>query len=146
MIKPALASGQWVIGDRHDLSSQAYQGGGRQLGELLTPIKEAVLGDFKPDLTIYLDIDPALGLSRARARGELDRIEQNELAFFERARAVYLEHANNDSTIVTVDASQSLEQVQQDIKTIVSDFIKRHSPERGGNSPERGGNSLERGE
>jgi dTMP kinase len=126
VIKPALASGLWVVGDRHDLSSQAYQGGGRQLGNLLTPIKTAVLGDFKPDLTIYLDIDPELGLSRARARGELDRIELNELAFFERARAVYLEHANNDPAIVTVDASQSLGKVQQDITSIISDYIKRN--------------------
>jgi len=125
VIKPALANGQWVVGDRHDLSSQAYQGGGRELASVIAPIKQVVLGDFKPDLTIYLDIDPKLGLSRARARGELDRIEQNALSFFERARAVYLEHAANDETIMTVDASQSLAQVQQDIKTIVSQFIKR---------------------
>lgn len=126
IIKPALAAGQWVVGDRHDLSSQAYQGGGRQLGNLLRPIKEAVLGDFKPDLTIYLDIEPALGLSRARARGELDRIEQNELAFFERARTVYLAAADKDCSIVTVDASQSLEQVQLDLIKIVGDFIKKN--------------------
>jgi len=126
VIKPALANGQWVIGDRHDLSSQAYQGGGRQLADVIAPIKQAVLGDFKPDLTIYLDIDPALGLSRARARGELDRIEKNALSFFERTRAVYLAYAASDATIVTVDASQDLAAVQHDIKAVVSDFIKRN--------------------
>mgnify|MGYP000190298734 CR=1 FL=1 len=75
-IKPALADGIWVVGDRHDLSSQAYQGGGRGIdANLIGAIKRAVLGDFKPDLTLYLDIDPAIGLQRARHRGELDRIE-----------------------------------------------------------------------
>lgn len=126
VIKPALAEGKWVVGDRHDLSSQAYQGGGRQLADVIGPIKQAVLGDFKPDLTIYLDIDPELGLSRARARGELDRIEKNELSFFERTRTVYLAHAASDDSIITVDASQELAQVQQDIKHIVSDFIERN--------------------
>ena len=126
VIKPALAAGQWVIGDRHDLSSQAYQGGGRQLASQLQPIKEAVLGDFKPDLTLYLDIDPALGLTRASARGELDRIEQNELAFFERAREVYLHHASNDPSIVKIDAAQTLAQVQSDIRDALNKFIQEN--------------------
>jgi len=82
VIKPALAQGKWVVGDRHDMSSQAYQGGGRQLGAaFLTNLKKTVLGDFEPDLTLYLDIDPAVGLARARGRGELDRIEQQHLDF-----------------------------------------------------------------
>lgn len=59
VIKPALARGKWVVGDRHDLSSQAYQGGGRGLDRhLMTTLKNAVLGDFKPDFTLYLDIEP----------------------------------------------------------------------------------------
>ena len=92
VIKPALAQGKWVVGDRHDMSSQAYQGGGRQLGAaFLTHLKQIVLGDFEPDLTLYLDIDPAVGLARARGRGELDRIEQQHLDFFHRTRARYLE-------------------------------------------------------
>ncbi len=74
--KPALARGEWVVGDRHDMSSQAYQGGGRQIAlSTMQNLKQTALGDFKPDLTLYLDIDPKLGLERARGRGELDRIE-----------------------------------------------------------------------
>ncbi len=92
VIQPALAAGQWVLGDRHDLSSRAYQGGGRQIPDsLIDSIRLAVLGDVRPDLTLYLDIDPAIGLERARARGELDRIEQEQLAFFQRTRARYLQ-------------------------------------------------------
>lgn len=57
VIKPALARGSWVIGDRHDLSTQAYQGGGRQIDQsLLMALRNTVLGDFYPDLTIYLDV------------------------------------------------------------------------------------------
>ncbi|OIV45753.1 dTMP kinase, partial [Sodalis sp. TME1] len=87
VIKPALARGAWVVGDRHDLSSQAYQGGGRGMDtRLLQTLRDAILGEFRPDLTLYLDIPPALGLARARARGELDRSEVESLAFFERTR------------------------------------------------------------
>lgn len=115
-IKPALARGCWVVGDRHDLSSQAYQGGGRGIApELIQQIKQAVLGDFAPDLTLYLDIDPAVGLQRARERGELDRIEQEALAFFQRTRARYLELARQDKKIHIIDASQTPEQVQMAI-------------------------------
>jgi dTMP kinase len=123
VIKPALAAGEWVVGDRHDLSSQAYQGGGRGLTDIMVPIKEAVLGDFKPDLTIYLDIDPNIGLNRARARGELDRIEQNKIDFFERARTVYLNAAKFDDSVVQIDASQSIEQVANDIGQALSQFM-----------------------
>lgn len=112
-IKPALASDKWVVGDRHDLSSQAYQGGGRGIDAvLINQIKQAVLGDFAPDLTLYLDIDPAVGLERARQRGELDRIEQEALAFFQRTRVRYLELAKQDPTIHIIDAAQSPQQVQ----------------------------------
>ncbi|MDO6762193.1 dTMP kinase [Agarivorans sp. 1_MG-2023] len=123
-IKPALASGKWVIGDRHDLSSQAYQGGGRQLGvEKLAAIKQIAIGDFEPDLTLYLDIEPSLGLSRARHRGELDRIEQQALSFFERSRAVYLEQTESKSNIVKIDASQNIEQVASDISQHLKDYL-----------------------
>ncbi|MCF5860019.1 dTMP kinase [Aeromonas veronii] len=116
-IKPALADGVWVVGDRHDLSSQAYQGGGRGIdAQLIGAIKQAVLGNFKPDLTLYLDIDPALGLQRARHRGELDRIELEQLSFFERTRTRYLELAAKDDSIVVIDAAQTPEQVKAAIE------------------------------
>jgi len=123
VIKPALANGQWVVGDRHDLSSQAYQGGGRGLTDVIGPIRQAVLGNFKPDLTLYLDIEPSLGLSRARARGALDRIEQNQLSFFERARRVYLDAAASDDSIVLIDASQSINDVALSIERALNAFI-----------------------
>ncbi|ACY84929.1 dTMP kinase [Edwardsiella piscicida] len=117
VIKPALARGAWVVGDRHDLSSQAYQGGGRGIDtHLMQTLRDTVLGDFKPDLTLYLDIPPQQGLARARSRGELDRIERESLAFFERTRDRYLALAAADATIVTLDAAQPLEQVSAAIR------------------------------
>ncbi|MCF5846571.1 dTMP kinase [Aeromonas veronii] len=123
-IKPALVDGVWVVGDRHDLSSQAYQGGGRGIdAQLIGAIKQAVLGNFKPDLTLYLDIDPALGLQRARHRGELDRIELEQLSFFERTRTRYLELAAKDDSIVVIDAAQTPEQVKTSIELALDHYL-----------------------
>ncbi|MGL4600711.1 MAG: dTMP kinase [Plesiomonas sp.] len=124
VILPAMQRGAWVIGDRHDLSSQAYQGGGRGIDPvLLQTLRDTVLGDFRPDLTLYLDIDPALGLQRARARGALDRIEQQALAFFERSRERYLSFAKADSRIKTIDAGQTLEQVTASIRNTLNAWL-----------------------
>lgn len=121
VIRPALARGQWVLADRHDLSSRAYQGGGRQIAsEIIDQIRAVVVKDTRPDLTLYLDIDPEIGLKRALARGELDRIEQEKLDFFKRTRQKYLEIAATDTSIVVIDASKPLEQVQQALTDTLS--------------------------
>lgn len=127
VIKPALAANKWVIGDRHDLSTQAYQGGGRQLNPIfMSTLRQSVLEDFKPDLTIYMDISPELGLKRARERGELDRIEQESFVFFERIRTRYLELASNDPTIITIDASQSIRQVTNSIEQVLNTWLNKN--------------------
>lgn len=124
IIKPALARGAWVVGDRHDLSSQAYQGGGRGIDQqLMQALRDTVLGDFRPHLTLYLDVTPAIGLQRARARGELDRIEQESLHFFERTRERYLALAASDSSIKTIDATQSLGEVTLSLRRVVRDWL-----------------------
>ncbi len=125
VIQPALEIGTWVIGDRHDLSSRAYQGGGRGFDEsVMNAIADVTLKGFKPNLTLYLDLDPKIGLSRAQARGELDRIELEKLDFFERTRAKYVEIANNDNTIITIDASQTMKQVHQDIEQAITQYLQ----------------------
>lgn len=124
VIKPALARGAWVVGDRHDLSSQAYQGGGRGIDQqLMQTLRDAVLGDFRPHLTLYLDVTPEIGLQRARARGELDRIEQESLNFFIRTRQRYQELAASDDSIKTIDASQPLEQVTLSLKQALQAWL-----------------------
>jgi len=87
-------------------------------------LRDAVLGDFRPDLTLYLDVTPEVGLKRARARGELDRIEQESLDFFNRTRARYLELASQDSSIRTIDATQSLEEVTRSIEESVKHWLQ----------------------
>ncbi|MCE2570335.1 dTMP kinase [Motilimonas eburnea] len=126
VIKPALKRGAYVIGDRHDLSSQAYQGGGRGIDlDLIKQIKRAVLADFNPDLTLYMDIDPAQGLARAGRRGELDRIEQQALDFFERTRTAYLSLVAQDPQAYIIDAGQNMEQVGAQILSQL-DQVREH--------------------
>ncbi|VAY02454.1 Thymidylate kinase [Arsenophonus endosymbiont of Aleurodicus dispersus] len=124
VIKPALAKGRTVIGDRHDLSSQAYQGGGREFSaELMQVLSNTILDNFRPDITLYLDIEPALGLQRARDRGKLDRIEKESLDFFKRTRQRYLELASEDNTIITINANQLIEEVQKNIHQALSNWL-----------------------
>ena len=126
VIKPALDSGKWVLGDRHDMSSQAYQGGGRQIARTtMESLKETTLGGFKPDLTLYLDLDPRVGLERARGRGELDRIEKMDISFFDRTRERYLEIAAQDETVLVVNAQQEIEQVAADIKVALGAWLDK---------------------
>ena len=126
VIKPALANGQWVVGDRHDMSSQAYQGGGRQIdASLMKNLRDTTLGDFKPAFTLYMDIDPRVGLERARGRGELDRIEKMDISFFERARERYLEIAHADPSIIIINAEQAIEDVSRDIRDALNEWLAR---------------------
>lgn len=126
LIKPALTSGKWVVSDRFVDASFAYQGGGRGLPmERITMLSDWIVGRTQPDLTILLDIDPAVGLKRAEARGNgRDRIEQEKIDFFERVRQVYLQRATSDpARIKIVHAGESLENVQMQIRNIIENMI-----------------------
>lgn len=113
VIKPALNQGKVVIGDRHNWSSLAYQGGGRGIDlSLIEEIKQVSLGEFKADFTLFLDIDPELGLQRARGRGELDRIERLAIDFFERTRSVFKELVKQEPAAVEIDASLDFQEVE----------------------------------
>lgn len=124
-ISPALNAGQWVLCDRFTDATYAYQGGGRSLSkQTISTLEDLVQGDLRPDLVLVLDIEPELGLQRARQRGEPDRFEQETIAFFNRVRAAYLERAKqNPSRYLIVDAGQPLDKVQQQIKLGLDAFI-----------------------
>lgn len=124
IIQPALVAGKWVIGDRHNLSSLAYQGGGRNLTDLVAQISTAILGDFEADFTLYLDLDPEIGLERAKGRGALDRIEQQHIDFFYRTRQRYLELTQNNPKAVIINAEQDIQRVSADIQQAVESFLK----------------------
>ncbi len=124
VIKPTLENNVWVVGDRHDLSTQAYQGGGRGVSDsALASLRDMALNGFKPDLTIYMDVEPTEGLKRARGRGELDRIEKAGMAFFKRTRQRYLELVESDPAIIMVDANQQIELVHQKVKNIILRYL-----------------------
>lgn len=128
VIKPALSENKFVIGDRHDLSTIAYQGGGRGIDlSVLLSLRQLTLGDFEPDFTLYLDIDPELGLARARGRGELDRIEQSGLDFFHKARTMYQKQVSIMSNAVTIDASQTPKSVKQNAIQAISQWLEANT-------------------
>jgi dTMP kinase len=124
-IKPALERGEMVICDRFYHASMAYQGYGRGISlDFITRLTELVCDRFRPELTILLDIEPAVGLARARARnhGRVEdegRFEAEDLEFYARVRNGYLELAKKDSRIKVVGADRSIEEVHRDIVRVL---------------------------
>jgi dTMP kinase len=124
VIKPALQAGTWVIADRFELSTLAYQGGGRGLSQpMIKQLSTFCLDGFKPNLTIYLDIPPELGMQRVRLRGEFDRIEQQSIDFFHRVHDAYLQCIQHDPNVATIDATLPLDEVQAEIQKAVRAFL-----------------------
>lgn len=123
IIQPALDAGQYVLCDRFTEATYAYQGGGRQLDvSKIADLESWVQGDLRPDLTIILDAPVDVGRERAGNRSAPDRIEKEKNDFFERVRNAYLDLAKqHPDRICTVDASLTLEQVQQQIKQQLQD-------------------------
>jgi dTMP kinase len=124
-IKPALDAGQWVLCDRFTDATYAYQGGGRLLDKTtIGNLENLVQGDLRPDLVLILDIEPEIGLQRARQRGEPDRFEQETLDFFRRVRAAYLQRVVKDpDRYLIIDAGQPLDDVQRQIKVGLQAFL-----------------------
>jgi dTMP kinase len=127
-IQPALAAGQWVLSDRFTDATYAYQGGGRALDlDRIAILEEWTQGVLRPDVTFLLDLDPEVGLARAANRAALDRFEQEDLAFFKRVRSAYQKRVEaQPERFRVVDASQTLEEVQADIKAYL-DALLQHT-------------------
>lgn len=126
-ILPALQRGEWVLCDRFTDATFAYQGGGRGLSvERIADLERLVQGALRPDLTLLLDVPVAIGMERARQRGELDRFEQEQLGFFERVRTAYLARAAAEpERFCVIDASLPLAQVQMQIAQILQRYCQR---------------------
>jgi dTMP kinase len=121
VVWPAMERGQWVLCDRFTDATYAYQGGGRGIDSgVIARLEELVQGDFRPDLTLLLDVPVEIGLARAGKRGALDRFEQEKVEFFERVRNAYLEMAAcSPERYRVIDASQSLDDVQRQLSAIL---------------------------
>ncbi|HDV5709123.1 TPA: dTMP kinase [Legionella pneumophila] len=127
VIKPALNVGQWVIADRFELSTLAYQGGGRKMDmRVINELSNFCLKGFKPDLTLYLDINPELGMIRAKSRGKFDRIEQESIEFFHRIHDTYHVLVKQNPEIMMIDANRSLDEVQSSIQSVIEEFIEHN--------------------
>jgi dTMP kinase len=113
-VRPALAQGSDVICDRFVDASYAYQGIGRGLGQAtIAALERLTLDGLKPDLVLLLDLDPALGIQRARSRGDANRFEAETLDFMRKVRGEYLRRAGEDpARYAVVDAAQPVEQVR----------------------------------
>lgn len=119
LIRPALARGEAVVCDRFVDSSIAYQGGGRQLGmQRVAAINEAAVEGTMPKITVYLRMPPEKALSRRLSASEPDRLEREQESFFERTYAAYeaLYAQDTSGRVVTVDASQSIEDVTREME------------------------------
>lgn len=126
VIKPSLEKGEVILCDRFADSTLAYQGFGHQND--LTPLREIIhyaTGGLTPDLTILLDIDPAVGLKRRNQAGNLNRLDALDLDFHQRVRKGYLELANSEpERWVVIDAGRSFQDVQNDIREVVLERLR----------------------
>lgn len=132
LIRPHLDAGGVVVSDRFYDSSLAYQGYGHGLSlDRLRAITEFVTGGLTPDLTLLLDLSAEAGLQRRKQEGSWNRLDDYDLEFHQRVRAGYLElAAEQPERWVTIDASQSPEQVQQAIRVAVAERLP--APESSG--------------
>ena len=122
VIAPALARGDVVLCDRFSDATFAYQGAGRgQDGRMLRELEAWVHAQLQPDLTLWFDVEPALAASRRAPARAADRFEAEDLAFFARVRAGYLERMRQaPERIVRIDSSAERSQVQRQIDDAVA--------------------------
>ena len=122
-ILPELDQGLWVVSDRFTDASYAYQAFGRSIAiEKVDTLRRLVQDGFNPDLTLLLDVEPDVSRGRISDR-ELDRIEKENLEFYQRVRAGYLDLAEKLERIKLIDASKNLESVGSEIRRHMSEFI-----------------------
>ena len=128
VIEPALQRGQWVLCDRFTDSSEAYQGGGRELGsEAVLTMHRVVCGNLQPDLTVLMDSEVDASVSRARRRNlaaknhetqapDENRFERENRMFFTRVHDAYRQIAEREpDRVYLVDARRGLDVVHADI-------------------------------
>ncbi|HHH36010.1 MAG TPA: dTMP kinase [Gammaproteobacteria bacterium] len=126
LIRPALARGSYVVCDRFTDATYAYQGGGRGVpASRIAVLENWVQGDLRPHLTLLLDLPPEVGRQRASGRGEADRFEREENAFFQRVRACYLQRAREEpERFRIIDAGRPLEEVQASLAEALEAWLQ----------------------
>ncbi len=126
-VVPAVKEGKLVIFDRYVDSSMIYQGYVRGLGvEAVYEMNRFATEDFMPDKTLLFDLDPAVGQERIHSSGvrEVNRLDNEGMAFHMKVREGYLKLAKDHSKrIALIDASKSMDEVFEDVKTIIDDLL-----------------------
>lgn len=130
VIEPALAAGRWVICDRFCDSTEAYQGSGGASSGLTDLLRTIAVGRTMPDLTLILDLPPALGRERVMGRDALDPFEADDMAVQEARRAAFLQIAKRDGErCIVVDASLPREDVSTSIwRAVVRRLVRKQVP------------------
>jgi len=133
LILPALSKGQWVLCDRFTDSSEAYQGGGRELGsDIVLELHRILCHNLQPDLTILMLSDPKHSVARARRRNtqqtrrsqaDENRFEKENRAFYKRVLDTYLAIAHRERRVVIVDAREAIEKVHKEIVKSVEERL-----------------------
>jgi len=126
-IKPALARGEWVVCDRFTDSTYAYQGSARGMArETIRRMEALVLHDFRPDLTLVLDMPVEAAMSRIRSRGHAEnRFEKFDLAFHNRLRQCFLDIAKRDrERCMVIDATADVDAVAKAVWQAVTKRFK----------------------
>jgi dTMP kinase len=129
VIEPALSAGQWVLCDRFTDATYAYQGGGRGMPPAgIAQLETLVQGELRPDLTLLFDAPIEVGMARAGKRGELDRFELEQAAFFEQVRQSYLVRARAEpGRFRMVDTDRPLDEIARELKSVMNLFLEERS-------------------
>ncbi len=116
-----------MVCDRFFDATYAYQGYGREIDvDRIDQLRKFSIGDLQPDLTLLLDVTIDVSESRVEARGERDRFENEKIVFYEKVRHGYLNIAKNQPERVRiVDATKSIDDVQENIKNCIDNLMKR---------------------
>ncbi|MBI2993676.1 MAG: dTMP kinase [Gammaproteobacteria bacterium] len=127
VVRPALAAGETVICDRFTDATYAYQGGGRGIArEWIEWLERTVQAGLRPDLTLLFDAPVDVGMERARARGDGNRFEGEDSAFFGRVRQVYLEIASAEPVrIRVIDVNRPMAAIRDDLRKLVDSLVEK---------------------
>ena len=127
VIEPAIKAGRFVVCDRFYDATCAYQGYGRELDlNKIERLKKIAIGDLQPDLTLLLDVTPAVSRQRIAQRTDKDRFENEPADFYKKVRQGYLSLAGNDPQRITViDASRPVADVKSALESRLDDFLNQ---------------------
>lgn len=131
VVRPALEAGRIVLTDRYELSTFAYQGGGRGLPlDVVRELNRLATGGVSPDLSVLLDLDVENGLERGR-REAGDRIEGAGLEFHRRVAEAYRRLAASEPGVALVDGRGEIEEVYAAVWKVLSVRFPETFPPRG---------------